>query len=201
MKDPGTEAARVRVAALLERSNRIQLQVVVVAPPDAERRTARDSARIAAIAAGRGVLLDEAVAAARDQVMRTFARSSFSGTWAFTDMAMSVTRAEDRVAAASAFEEAAIAEVVEDLVDAQTLDVLRSTTDELGVMAGVPSPGSIAAFGSPATGIRGPMQLALVGAFAILVAVVGLGIPSLATFALGLAIVAGLARRRSLGDG
>ncbi len=84
--------------------------------------------------------------------MRSFARAGFSGTWAFTDMAMSVARAGDRVAAAAALEEAVTAAVVEDLVDAETLDVLRSTSDELGDLKGVPPPGSIAAFGTPATG-------------------------------------------------
>ena len=108
--------------------------------------------------AGRGALLDEAVSAARDQTMRAFARSGFSGTWAFTDMAMSVARADDRVAAASALEEAVTAAVVEDLVDGDTLEVLRSATDELGAMKDVPAPGSIAGFGAPATWVRGPVS-------------------------------------------
>ena len=62
---------------------------------------------------------------------RMFSSAAFSGTWAATEMAASVASAADRVAAARAFEEAATAEVVEDLVDDETLDTLRATTDEL----------------------------------------------------------------------
>jgi hypothetical protein len=196
MNDPATAAARARVAVLLERARRIQLQVVVVAPPDEARLAARDRARTAAIAAGRGELIDEATAAARDQTLRGFARSAFSGTWAFTDWSMSVARADDRVAAASALEEAAMAEVVEDLVDPETLDILRSTSEELASLAEMPTPGSIAGFGRPGATIHGLVPLALVGALAILLVLAGLGGASIVSLALGLALVAGLAQRR-----
>ena len=46
-------------------------------------------------------------------------------------MAASVATASDRVAAATAFEEAATAAVVEDLVDDDTLEVLRATSERL----------------------------------------------------------------------
>ena len=200
MDDPGLTAARARVGDVLERATRIPLQVVIVAPPDAERRAARERARDAAIVAGRGGLLDEAVAAANDQTMRSFARAGFSGTWAFTDMAMSVARADDRVAAAAVLEEALTAAVVEDLVDPEILDVLRSTSKELGDLKGVPAPGSIAGFGAPATWVRGPVQVAIAGAFALFLAFIGLVGASIITFALGLAIIAGLARRRGRHD-
>jgi hypothetical protein len=196
MNDPATAAARARVAAFLERARRIQLQVVVVAPPDDARLAARDRARTVAIAAGRGQLIDEATAAARDQALRGFARSAFSGTWAFTDWSMSVARADDRVAAASALEEAAMAEVVEDLVDPETLDILRSTSQELASMAAVPPPGSIAGFGRPGAPIHGLIPLALLGALAFVLVLGGLGGASIVTLALGLALVAGLAQRR-----
>ena len=200
MDDPGLTAARARVADVLERATRIPLQVVIVAPPDAERRAARERARDAAIVAGRGALLDEAVAAANDQTMRSFARAGFSGTWAFTDMAMSVARADDRVAAAAVLEEAVTAAVVEDLVDPDILEVLRSTSKELGDLKDVPAPGSIAGFGSPATWVRGPVQVAIAGGFALFLAFIGLVGASIITFALGLAIIAGLARRRGRRD-
>jgi hypothetical protein len=196
MNDPTSAAARARVADLFERSRRIQLQVVVVAPPDEARLAARDRARTAAIAAGRGALIDEATAAARDQTLRGFARSAFSGTWAFTDWSMSVARADDRVAAASALEEAVMAEVVEDLVDPETLAVLRSTSQDLASMAELPSPGSIAGLGRPGATIHGLVPLALVGALAFIFVVAGLGSASIVSLALGLALVAGLAQRR-----
>jgi hypothetical protein len=200
MNEPGLAAVRARVAEVLDRATRVPLQVVVVAAPDAERRAARDRARTAAIAAGRGALLSEAIAAAHDQTMRSFARSGFSGTWAFTDMAMSVARADDRVAAAAALEEAVTAAVVEDLVDADTLDILRSTTDKLDDLKGVPSPGAISGFGTPATWAHGPLQVALAAAFALFLAVIGLVGASLITLALGLAIIVGLVQRRGSSD-
>jgi hypothetical protein len=196
MTDVGAAAARARVAAFLERSARIQLQVVLVAPPDEARLTARDRARTAAIVAGRGALLDEAAGAARDQAMRGFARSAFSGTWAFTEWSMSVARAEDRVAATLAFEEAAMAEVVEDLVDPETVAILRSTSDALASLTAIPTPGSISGFGRPGATIHGFVPLALVGALAIVLVFAGLGAASLVPLVLGLAIVAGLAQRR-----
>lgn len=202
--DPAAAAARDRVRSLLERFTRVELQVVVVASPDATRIAARDRARTAAIVAGRGPLLNEAVALAREATIRAFAQGGFSGTWAATDMAVSVVRASDRVAAASAVEEAMIAAVVEDLVDDDTLEVLRSTWNELVSLRGIPSPGSLSAFASPAaTAVRGPLQVTIVAAFVILCVAVGFAIglaAGLLLLALSLAIVAGLTRRRRQPD-
>ncbi|MFL5640798.1 MAG: hypothetical protein ACJ771_00475 [Chloroflexota bacterium] len=176
----------------------------MVAAPDATRRAARETAREAATAGGRGPLLDESAAAARDIAVRSFARSGFSGTWAVTDMAVSVTRAEDRVAAAAAFEEAAMAAVVDDLVDEETADILRSTTDGLIDMTGTPTPGSLASFASPAAGaVRGPIEVGALIVFGIIciviAAIVDLGI-GLLVLAGGLALVAFVTRQRRQGQ-
>ena len=200
MDDHGVGSARARVVALLDALPRIDLQVVVVAKPDGTREAARDRATEAAILNGRGDLLYEATAAVRETVMRMFANAGFSGTWAVTDMAVSVTRADDRVAAAAAFEEAVIAAVVEDLVDAKTIDILRSTTGHLMQMTGVPTPGSLTSFATPRAGAaRGPIEVAVLIAYAVIcvviAAIVDLGIGLLA-LALGLAIAAGLTSRR-----
>jgi hypothetical protein len=198
--DPGAAAARARVAALFERSARAELQVVVVAPPDAMRLAARERARAAAIASGRGDLLDDAIAAAREATIRSFARGGFSGTWAATDMAVSVVRASDRVFAAAALEEAATAAVGEDLVDADTLEILRSTFDELEGLRGIPPPGSLSALTMPPAGaIRGPLQRTIFATFVILCVLIALAIHvafGLGLLAAGVAILAGLARRR-----
>ena len=198
--DEANAAANARVVELLERITKVELGVVVVAPPDAERMAARDRARAAAIAAGRGPLLDEAMRAAREVTMRSFARAGFSGTWAATEMAVSVARSGDRVAAAAAFEEAAAAAVVEDLVDDETLETLRATSDELGRSVGLPAPGSLSAFAAPAADTtRSPLQVLLVVVFvgicAFIGAVLGLGV-GLIPLALGVAVAAVMARRR-----
>src|SRR6478752_1641463 len=171
--DPGMEAARTRVAALLDTLPLIDLQVVVVSMPDETRQAARAKAIEAAAAAGRGGLLDEATSAVREAVLGIFSRSGFSGTWALTDMAVSVTRAEDRVAAAAALEEAAMAAVVEDIVDEETTDILRSTTAGLFDMTGMPAPGSLSSFATPKVGsTRGPLEIGLLIAYAIVCVVI-----------------------------
>lgn len=198
--DPAVDAARARVEAVLNDFSRVELQVVVVAPPDAIRLAARDRARSAAIVAGRGPLLDDAIAAAREVTLRAFARGGFSGTWAATDMAVSVVRASDRVAAAAAVEEAVMAAVVEELVDPETLEELRATWDELASLRGIPSPGSLAGFASPAAGaMRGPIQIAVVVAFIVACAAIGFGLGfgvGLIPLAIGVAVMAALLRRR-----
>lgn len=199
--DPGATAARARVEALLERMMHLDLQVIVVSPPDATRLAAEDRARDAALLAGRDVLLREAVAAARDATLQLFAQAGYSGTWALTRTAISVATTDDRVAVAAAFEEAAIAAVVEDLVDPETVDVLRSTSAEFDRLHGLPSPGSLAVVATPAPNtIRGPLQVSVVALFVIVCLTVGLAVGSvsgLVVVALGLAIVAGMARRRT----
>ena len=188
------------MAALLERITRVELGVVVVSRPDGVRTAARDRARTAAIAAGRGALLEEAIAATREVTMRAFASAAFSGTWAATDMAASVATASDRVAAATAFEEAATAAVVEDLVDEDTLEVLRATTDELIRSTGLPSPGSLSAFTAPAAvAASGPLQVVVVAGFVLVCAVIGLVLDlglGLLMLAVGVVLIAGIARRR-----
>ncbi len=191
--------ARARVEDLLERMSRVDLQVVVVVPPDAERMAARDRARAAAADAGRATLFDEATAAARETTLRAFARGGFSGTWAANDWSISVANASDRAAAAAAFEEAAMAAVVDDLMDEETLEVLRATSGELGRATGLPSPGALSAltarFGA---GANGPLQVAGL-VFAVLLGTALAGIfgaaIGLLVFAFGLA--AALARRRT----
>jgi hypothetical protein len=203
--DPGLAAARARVADVLDAFTRVELQVVVVSPPDQTRDAARDRARSAAIVAGRGPLLEEAVEAARDLTIRAFARSGFSGTWAATDMAVSVVRAEDRVAVAQAIEEAVTAAVVEDLVDQDTLEVLRSTAGELVSLHGIPAPGSLSTFAAPAAGlVRGPIQIAILAGFivacAAVAAVAGSVLFGLVVLGVGSALLVVSARRRAPAD-
>jgi len=197
--DPGATAARARVERLLEEMTRVDLQVIVVSPPDPTRLAAEERARDAALLAGRDMLLRDATAAARDATIQLFARAGFSGTWAFTETAISVATADDRVAAAAAFEEAAMAAVVEDLVDPETVEILRSTSDQYERFGGLPSPGSLSAFTAPAGKmIRGPLQVAILALFVVVCFAIGLFAGSsfgLVLLALGGAVVAAMARR------
>ena len=171
MSNDADDAARARVDAVIDRLRRVDLQVVVAAPPDATRLAARDRARAAAVAAGRAELLDEASVATREATLRAFARAGFSGTWAATEMSASVASAGDRVAAAAAFEEAAMAAVVEDLVDGDTLEDLRSTSDELGRSTGMPPPGALSTLTSRSGAKpKGPLGVAVL-ATSVIVAI------------------------------
>lgn len=200
-RDPGEDAARARVATLFEGASRVNLGVVVVAPPDTTRESARDAATDAAIVAGRGPLLEEATAAAREIVLKSFAGAGFSGTWAITEMSMSVASATDRVAAVAAFEEATTAAVVDDLVDADTLDVLRSTWEELTSSSAIPSPGSLSSIAAPPSGVvRTPIQIAIVAVVVLVAALIGFAVASFAGLIvvfLGVGILGALAGRSS----
>jgi hypothetical protein len=199
--DPRLDAARIRVAAVLDNASRVNLGVVVVAPPDPTRESARDAATDAAIVAGRNALLREATGAAREIVLKGFAKAGFSGTWAATSMSASVASATDRVAAAAALEEATIAAVAEDLIDEDTFDVLRSTWAELVSSRAIPAPGSLESVAAPAAGaIRGPLQLAILVAVVLACTAVAFAAASVSGLIIvfaGIGIVGALARRWS----
>ena len=189
------------MAALFEGASRVNLGVVVVALPDATRETARDAATDAAIVAGRNALLREATTSAREIVLKSFSGAGFSGTWAVTEMSLSVASASDRVAAVAAFEEATIAAVVEDLVDADTVDILRLTWDEISSSSAIPSPGALSSIASTASAVdRSPIQVAIVAGVILVCALVGFAVASylglIAVF-LAVGVVGALARGSS----
>ena len=109
--------------------------------------------------------------------MRGFSRSGFSGTWAVTEMAASIVRPGDRVAAVNAFEAAVIAAVAEDLVDEDTVAALREPTDLLRSATGLSMPGALSNFSTPRTTPTSALQVGL----SIAVVIAGI----LATFAFG----------------
>jgi hypothetical protein len=198
-------AAVTRVETTLEALTRVDLQLVVVAPPDATRQAARERAREAAAQAGRTNLFNDATTVARDVAIRAFASGGFSGTWAATERSVSVASARDRVAAAAAFEEAAMAAVVEDLVDTETLEVLDATSGVLKRFRGMPAPGSLSGFTERAgADLTGPGSGKSLAAGIVLVAGVlsfvyaGLG-GALLVIAIGAAIARLFARGRSGG--
>ena len=159
----------------------MNLSVVVVAPPDETRESARDAATDAATVAGRNDLLLEATAAARETVLKGFASAGYSGTWAVTEMSMSVASAADRFAAVAALEEATVAAVADDLVDAETLDILGATWDQIASSSAIPSPGALSSIAATAAGVdRSPIQVAILVGVVLVCAFVGFTIGSYA---------------------
>ena len=199
--DPATAEASQRAAVALVDLAHIDLNVIVVRQPDQALVDAVERARVAAHAAGRDGLLENAARAARNEAMRAFSRSGFSGTWAATDMAASVARPGDRVAAAAAFEAAVVAALTEDLVDDGTLAVLRERTDNLERATGLPQPGSLSTFASPRGAIVDavPVGLGIAVVIAGILATLALGTiaAGLVVIALGFAAVGAIGRGRS----
>ena len=190
--DGNGDAVR-RVAVVLVGLERLDLNVVVLPPPDTGFVDAVHRARDAAITAGRRTLLDSAARNAQEVAFRAFSRSGFSGTWAATDMGASVVRARDRVAVAAAFEAAATAAVAEDLVDDETLEILREPTDALRLTTGLPQPGALSNFTSSgtSTGTAGGPDRVQVG-LGIAVGVVGVVVVfATGLLPLGLVVIAG----------
>ena len=198
--DANVEAAR-RAAEILVELPHIDLNVLVLPKPDAVLVGAMDRARRAAVSAGRGTMLESATRAARGVAMRAFSRSGFSGTWAVTDWAVSVVRPGDRVAAVNAFEAAVVAAVAEDLVDDETIAVLREPTDLLRRATGLSQPGALSNFSTPRAAPTGALQVGL----SIAVVIAGIvatfasgGITAgLIVIAIGFAAVGAIGRRRS----
>lgn len=191
--DPGAAAARQRVAGTLARAERVEVGRVVFGAAPSEVVEARRRAHSAAAEAGRTSLFEESRDAAAEFVTRAFAGQGFTGTWAVTEMAVSVARPTDRAAIAEALADALTADVVEDLVDDETIDALRSRMALIESSSAIPDTGSIsnltASFVERST--RRGRWVAVVSAGLLLV----IGIVLLATAQLlGIALlVAGLA--------
>ena len=85
-----------------------------------------------------------------------------------------------------------MAEVVEDIVDDDTLEILRASTDELVRSSGVPSPGSLSSFTRSAVTSESSALPAILIVFGIIALalwfVVGIGVGLLA-LAIGVVLV------------
>jgi hypothetical protein len=164
------DAARRRVSATLEAARHIELERLIVGRSGPETDDARVVALAAAATAGRSELVRDAREAALDWASRSFSERAYSGTWAVTEMSMSVTRPADRAAVAEALADAVTADAVEDLADVATLDALRARWDTIQTAGPIPEPGSLSALTSGL--IRGRRSLAA----GIAVIVVGVGL-------------------------
>jgi hypothetical protein len=193
------EAARQRVAATLEAARRVELGRMVVGAPGAEVEGARRRALDAADSAGRAGFVQEARDAAIAYVTQAFSDGSFSGTWAVTEMAMSVTRPADRAAVAEALADTATADAVEDLVDEETAETLRATWASITGAGALSDPSSIANLTSSLAGWSegrgGWMGLTV----AVVLALVGVGMLALGqVFGLAFLAVGAVVLRNAL---
>ena len=125
------------------RAQHVDLTSLIVPAPDGDVVAARRAASDAAKAAERADLLEGVRSAAAGWVLQAFANRGYSGTWAATEYAVSVARPKDRTAVAEALADAVTADVVEDLVDPDIADTLRSTWSVLAESAAIPEPGAL----------------------------------------------------------
>lgn len=92
----------------------------------ADRSAARATARQAVDAAGLGHLADEAAAAVFAYMDRLYASGSYHPTWVALNWGLSTGPVQDRVAAAEAVQDAALATVAEGIASDAVLATLRA---------------------------------------------------------------------------
>jgi hypothetical protein len=168
--DAAIDAARRRVLATLEAARHIELERLIVGRSSPEADEARRRALAAAATTGRSDLVREARAAALEWASRSFSERAYSGTWAVTEMSMSVARPADRAAVAEALADAVTGDAVEDLVDDETVAALRARWDTIETAGPIPEPGSLSNITS---GLLAGRQSVPAG---IVLLVVGLGL-------------------------
>jgi hypothetical protein len=196
------KAARERVGAILDGARYVDLSRLIVGRADPEIDEARRAATVAGDAAGRTALVREARQAATSWVLQAFSQRGYSGTWAATEVAVSVARPADRTAVAEALADAVTAAAVEDLVDAETVDALRSRWDVLDASSAIPEPGALNDLTSSLaeTGVsRAGRWSLLAGVVLLLVGVAGLAtgtVLGIALFLAGVVVVANSLRGR-----
>jgi hypothetical protein len=141
-------AARARVATLLEADAAVDTDALAAfelpSPDPVVHAELRERAEGIARAAGRGELLAEAQASAREAAASRYSAAGYRPTWLGLNWSQSLGTSEARVSYALALEDAATVAVAEDLLDADTIDELTwafGRVRELG--DGRPSAGSL----------------------------------------------------------
>ncbi|HLO36162.1 MAG TPA: hypothetical protein VK194_08770 [Candidatus Deferrimicrobium sp.] len=158
--------------ARLDRLNLDDLGMVALPEPDAVLRAALlQRALDAAATAGPDRLaeLRATPGRARDEVVRAYSRRSLEPSWFGLMWARSIGRAEDRARLIAAIEDAAVAEVVADLLPADELEALREPFELAASMVGAAPPVNPRLDASPRSGFAVVAWLAA--------AIVGLGLP------------------------
>lgn len=129
-----------RVDAFLERLSHLNLDdlaMVALPEPDAAARSDMlQRALDAAEAAGRGEEARDAPARARDAIVRAYSFRGYDATWFGLNWGRSIGRASDRARLIAATEDAAVAEVVADLLPADDVAALREPFEIATSMTG-----------------------------------------------------------------
>ena len=129
-----------RVAPFLERLSHLNLDdlamLALPEPDEAARNTLLQRALDAAEAAGRGSEAREAPSRARDAMVRAYSFRGYDATWFGLNWGRSIGRASDRARLIAAIEDAALADVIADLLPADDIAVLREPFEIATSMTG-----------------------------------------------------------------
>lgn len=134
------EAAADRLEAFLARLDRLSLEdlrlVALPLPAPEERAAMLDVVRGAAIEAGQAPLVEEARRRAREAVTIAYDRHLYDPTWAGLNWGRSLGTTRDRLGLVLAVEDAAIAAVMSDLLDEETIASLTEPFEHAAGMSG-----------------------------------------------------------------
>ena len=135
-----TGAPAERLDAFLARLDRVgleDLRLLALPIPDARERAALlEEVDRVADGAGRRPLVDEARARTRAAIERAYARHQYEPTWAGLNWGRSMGTTRDRLGLTLAAEDAAVAAVMRDLLDDDTIAVLGEPFEHAAGMAG-----------------------------------------------------------------
>lgn len=149
MAGDGRDAARRPAAAVLLTFDSLSsddLTRIALPPTDDDIRAARSQAEQASRRAGREVDLAAVRAEAAELVLRRFGATQFDPTFLGLNWGRSQGPTDQRVAVAEAIADAASAELLDDVLDRRTAEVLRWRSELLvGAHLDVPDSGSSAA--------------------------------------------------------
>lgn len=134
------DEAAERLDAFLARLDRLALEdlrlVALPVPAPEERDATLDVVRRAATEAGRTSLVEQARHRTRKAVMIAYDRHQFDPTWAGLNGGRSLGTTRDRLGLVLAAEDAAIVEVMSDLLDEETLASLAEPFEHAAGMTG-----------------------------------------------------------------
>jgi hypothetical protein len=191
------ESARERLEAFLARLDRLALEdlrlLALPLPDPTERAAFLDEVRSAAATAGRTALVEEAQQRAREAIVTAYNRHQYDPTWVGLMWGRSLGTTKDRLGLALAAEDAAVAAVMDDLLDD---DLVATLTEPFEHAAGMTGSTTTPSLSLDRPGPQGWLVRIVFGVM-LVVAAIALGIAQ-AGVGLIAAILAGRRRRSGM---
>jgi hypothetical protein len=136
----GLDEARARLEAYIARLQRLDLEdlrlLALPLPDPRERAALLDEVNRAATAAGRAALVEEGRRRTREAVVIAYDRHMYDPTWAGLNWGRSLGTTNDRLGLVVAAEDAAVASIMADVLDEDSLATLSEPFEHAAGMAG-----------------------------------------------------------------